>query len=244
MLDSAAAGRPDCRPMLGPLTDLLAATAAFVLGHFLLSAQPLRDELVGRLGERRFRGFYALFALAAFAWMLLAYRAAPWLALWSPPDWTRWLALALMLPACLLLVGGLTQRSPTLVGGERLAAEAPPARGFQSVTRHPFLVGTTLWALAHLAANGDAATAILAGGILLLSLGGMAHIDRRRARALGAAWGPIQLTTSRLPFLAVAQGRCRLDWAGIGWWRPLAGLALYALLIGAHPFVIGAPVLP
>lgn len=231
--------------MWSELADLSAATAAFVFGHFVLSAQPMRGELVERLGEGRFRGLYSLFALAAFAWMLLAYRAAPWIAVWEPPGATRWLALALLLPASILLVGGVTQRSPTLVGGEALAGEPlRPAQGFQSISRHPFLVATALWALAHLAANGDAASMILMGGILVLSLGGMAHIDRRRARSLGAAWGPIQLTTSRLPFLAVAQGRCRLDWAGIGWWRPLTGVLLYALLIGAHPHVIGVPVLP
>ncbi len=232
--------------MWSELTDLMAATAAFVIGHFVLSARPIRDSLVQQLGEGRFRGLYSLFALAAFTWMILAYRRAAYVEVWLPPDWTRWIPIALMLPACLLAVGGLTQRSPTLVGGEAALAGSVvrPAAGFLSISRHCFLNATALWALGHLAANGDGASIILMGGVLLLSIGGMAHIDARRARSLGAAWGPVQLTTSRLPFLALAQGRCTLDWRGIGWWRPLAGLALYALLIGAHPHVIGVPVLP
>jgi len=230
--------------MWSEFSDLIAATAAFVFGHLILSSGPVRGDLVARLGEGRFRGLYSLFAIAAFTWMLLAYRAAPWVELWLPPDWTRWITIALMLPACLLLVGGVTQRSPTLVGGEAAVQEGvlPPAEGFQSISRHCFLNATALWALSHLAANGDAASVVMMGGILVLSLAGMWHIDRRRARSLGAAWGPIMLTTSQLPFLAVAQGRCALDWRGIGWWRPLLGLLLYALLIGAHPHLIGVAV--
>ncbi len=228
------------------LTDLMAATAAFVFGHLILSAQSIRGRLVEQLGEARFRGLYALFALAAFAWMVMAFRRAAYVEVWLPPDWARWVTIVLLLPACILAVGGLTQRSPTLVGGDKPVAEGvtKPAQGFQSISRHCFLNATALWALGHLAANGDGAGIIMMGGVLLLSIAGMHHIDARRARSLGAAWGPIQLTTSCLPFYAVQQGRCRLDWQGIGWWRPLAGVALYAMLIGAHPHVIGVAVLP
>jgi len=231
--------------MWSQLSDLAAATAAFVFGHLILSSGPVRGQLVERLGEARFRGLYSLFVIAAFAWMLLAYRAAPYVELWLPPDWTRWIPIVLMLPACLLLVGGVTQRSPTLVGGEAAARDGvlAPAAGFQSISRHCFLNATALWALGHLAANGDAASALLMGGILVLSVAGMWHIDQRRARSLGAAWGPVVLTTSRLPFLAALQGRCRVDWRGLGWWRPLLGVVLYALLIGAHPHLIGVAVL-
>ena len=37
------------------LTDLLAATVAFVLGHFLLSSRALRTPLIQRLGAQGFR---------------------------------------------------------------------------------------------------------------------------------------------------------------------------------------------
>lgn len=227
------------------LTDLIAATVAFVLGHFLLSSRPLRTPLIQRLGPQGFRGLYSVMVLAAFVWMLLSYGRAPWVELWLPPDWTRHLAAALMPFAAILAVGGMTTPSPTLVGGEALEEKAgsrPLVQGFVTVTRHGFLCGTALWALAHLAANGDAATTILAGGILLLSVGGMWHIDRRRQETMAAAWGPIALTTSQLPFLAALQGRTRIDWRGIGLWRPLAGLLLYAGLYLGHPYIAGVPV--
>ena len=115
--------------------------------------------------------------------------------------------------------------------------------GILSVTRHPFLWGTGLWALAHLAVNGDAASILLMAGIALLSFGGMWHIDRRRAAALGSAWGPVALTTSVIPFAAILDKRTRLDGAGIGWWRPALGLLLYAVLLLSHGWLLGVPVL-
>ena len=81
-------------------------------------------------------------------------------------------------------------------------------------------------------------------GILVLSLGGMAHIDARRRAALGSAWGPIALTTSVMPFAAILAGRTKFDWAGIGWQRLLGGLALYLALLFAHEWLIGVSPVP
>jgi len=231
--------------MLSGITDLVAATTAFVLGHLLLSSQPLRAPLIERLGEKGFRGLYSLMVLAAFAWMLLAYGRAPYVELWLPPAWTRWVAIGLMPLAAFLVVGGLSTPSPTMVGGDRASkGDAPrPARGCLTISRHCFLAGTALWAIVHLLANGDMATTVLAGGILVLSVAGMWHIDQRRQLSLGAAWGPIQLTTSQLPFLAVLQRRTALDWRGIGWWRPLVAAALYAALLFGHEHIAGAPLI-
>jgi len=232
--------------MWSELSDLAAATAAFVFGHLLLSSRPLRTPLLQRLGEKGFRGLYSALVAAAFVWMLLAYGRAPYLEVWLPPDWTRWLPILLMPIACILVVGGLTTPSPTLVGGEHLAERAgsrPLVQGFLTVSRHGFLSGVALWALTHLAANGDGASLVMMGGILLLALAGMLHIDLRRQATMGAAWGPIQLTTSRLPLLAVLERRTRLDWRGIGWWRPLLGLLLYAALLYGHPHFAGVAVL-
>jgi uncharacterized membrane protein len=152
----------------------------------------------------------------------------------------------LVMPVAIFLVlAGITTTNPTMVGGEQRIAGSGPARtapGIISVTRHPFLWGTTLWAVSHLAANGTAAEVIVMCGILVLSLGGMAHIDQRREAAWGRDWGPIKLTTSVIPFGAILSGRCKLDWAGIGWWRPAGALVLYAALMHAHAWIIGVPV--
>jgi len=228
------------------LNALLAATSLFVGGHFLLSSEPLRARLVAGLGDRLFRGFYSLVMVAVFALMLVAYGEAPWISLWSPPTAFRVVPLLVMPFAAILLVASLTTPNPTMVGGETVLDGRPEsaAVGILTVTRHPFLWATALWAGSHLFVRGDAASIILLAGILVLSLGGMAHIDKRREAALGSGWGPVALTTSRLPFKAVLQGRCTLDLAGIGWARVLGGLALYALLLPAHGWILGVPILP
>ncbi len=227
------------------LNALFAATLFFVGGHFLLSSEPLRSRLVESLGGGVFRVGYSLVMLAAFAAMLAAYGAAPETPVWSPPPALKLVPVLVMPVAAVLLVAAVTTPNPTMVGGEKVLDGRPEsaAVGILTVTRHPFLWATALWAASHLFVRGDAASIILLVGILILSLGGMAHIDKRREAALGSDWGPVALTTSRLPFKAILQGRCKLDLAGIGWKRVLGGLALYALLLPAHGWLLGVPLL-
>jgi uncharacterized membrane protein len=231
--------------MNAELNALLAATLLFVGGHFLLSGEPLRARLLGILGETLFRCFYSLVMLAAFVAMLAAYGAAPQAPVWSPPAAFTLVPLLAMPVATVLLVAAVTTPNPTMVGGEKLLDGRPEsaAVGILTVTRHPFLWATTLWSASHLLVRGDAASIILFARILVLSLGGMVHIDKRREAALGGGWGPVALTTSRLPFQAILQGRCKLDLAGIGWARVLGGLALYALLLPTHGWILGVPLL-
>ncbi|MEO3428030.1 NnrU family protein [Pelagibius sp. CAU 1746] len=232
--------------MLDATNSLVAATLAFVGGHFLLSARPIRPFLAQRLGVQGFRLSYSALMGAALFWMILSYRSAPFLAVWTPAPAFAWVPLLVMPLAAVLLVAGLTSPGPTMVGGERFLDGAPgsPAVGILSITRHPFLWGTGLWALSHLLANGDFASMVMMGGIAVLSFGGMRHIDQRREAGLGAAWGPMKLTTSVLPFGAVLSRRTVVDWRGIGWWRPLLGLAVYAALLHLHRGFIGVSPLP
>ena len=219
-----SAGRRILGDMEASLSSLAAATAIFVGGHFVLSSRTVRKPMAARLGAGPWRGLYA--------------------GLWPSPAWARYLPLLVMPVAAVLAVAGMSTRNVTLVGGEA-AAEAPdPAPGIMRVTRHPSLWAVALWALSHLPANGDAASLILMGGILVLAFGGMAHIDARRRDALGAAWGPIELTTSVIPFAAIASRRTTMDWAGIGWQRPAGGVAIYLALLFAHQALIGVSPLP
>ncbi|MFQ5954629.1 MAG: NnrU family protein [Kiloniellales bacterium] len=226
------------------LSSLVAATATFVGSHFVLSSQAVRQPLIARLGERPFRGLYALLSLVVFIWMVAAYGRAPQVVLWPSTLWARHIPLVVMPIAAILAVAGLTTRNVTMVGAEASVEAGDPAPGIMRVTRHPFLWAVAVWAISHLAATGDAASLILMGGILVLALGGMAHIDARRRADLGSAWGPIALTTSVLPFAAVASGRASMDWAGIGWQRLAGGVALYFALFFVHELVIGVSPLP
>lgn len=228
------------------MNELLAATALFVGGHFLLSSAPVRRPLLQRLGSNGFQALYALAILSAFLWMLFSYGDAPFVNVWYPAPALAFVPQLLMPLAFFGIVAGLTTASPTAVGGQKLLSDMPQgaALGIFTITRHPFLWGTTLWAVSHLLVNGDAASIILMTGIAVLSLGGMHHIDLRREAELKAGWGPFALTTSLIPFAAVASGRSRIDWRGIGWWRPALALGIHILAMALHPSIIGVSPFP
>jgi uncharacterized membrane protein len=221
---------------MGPL---FLAMLGFVAGHFLLSAPPLRDRLVAAVGEKAFLGVYSLVMVAFLAWAVIAYRAAPALPLWDLGPVGRRLPLVVMPAALLLAVAGFTTRSATAVGGEAVLAAGRGANGIFTITRHPFLWGAGLWALAHLAANGDQASLILFGGIAVLSFGGMLAIDHKRAASGGEAWRRFSERTSVLPFAAALAGRTRVDWGGIGWLRLAAAVAIYLGLAAGHGWMFG-----
>lgn len=230
--------------MAGTIQALFLAVAVFVGGHFILSSVAVREGLIKALGVNGFRLLYSALAFAGLAWTIFAYSAAPVEALWPDSPALRHLPFLVMPFACILVVAGLSTQNVTMLAGERYLESPRPLWGIVTVTRHPALWGIGLWAVAHLLANGDSASVILFGGMAILAFGGMAHIDSRRRASLGSAWGPVELTTSVIPFLAAIQGRTRIDWAGIGLGRVAAGIALYIALILTHGWVIGVELLP
>jgi uncharacterized membrane protein len=229
--------------MTGSLSTLLVATLCFVGGHFLLSWPTVRARLVNALGEKAFAGVYSLAAVLLLGWTIVAYRHAPLVGWWDLGFPARALAVAVMPIALVLAVVGLATPNPTAVGGERFSDASRAVRGIVTITRHPFLWGVALWALVHLAANGDAASTILFAGMLVLALLGMPAIDHKRALRMGDAWRAIAAKTSVLPFAAAAAGRVKVDWKGIGWWRPALGAVLYVILLFGHGWLIGVRVI-
>ncbi len=230
--------------MLGSLNALFASTVLLVVGHFALSSMPVRMKLVGWLGETRYLVAYSALMLAAMIWMVMAYIRAPADPVWTTPGGLIWLPVILMPLAIFLIVAGLTTPSPTLAGTKLDDHNRDLTSGIIRVTRHPFLNGVSLWALVHLLVNGDTRSIVLFAGMFILSAGGMWHIDTRREYQYGADWGPVMLTTSAVPFVALIEKRTTMDWAGIGWWRVLLSVAVYLALIAAHGFVIGRPAWP
>ncbi|MEZ4435293.1 MAG: NnrU family protein [bacterium] len=236
-LADAAATAPDPAPTT--FAPLIAGLLLFVLGHFALSAAPLRARLVARLGEGPFSGLYSLVALAGLALMTWGHRVAPWVELWPKPTWTQTIPLHVMPIVMLLWVFGFTSKNPTAVAQGSHAA-APP-QGITAITRHPALWGFVLWALAHLPPNGDLASLLFFGGFLLLAVGGMWHIDRRRARTLGDAWHHYAAQTSVIPFAALLTRRARLRFTRADLIRLIAAAVLYIGFLHAHPLLFGVP---
>ena len=215
---------------------LALASAVFLATHFVPST-PLRAAITRSIGERGYLGLYVLVAFATIGWMVYAYHRAPVQPLWPA---LRLLPAIAMPFAFILVVCGVASRNPTAVGQDKALKDDEPARGILRVTRHPVQWGILLWAAAHLLARGDLKSAIFFGGFALLSALGMVLIDSRKARSLGEDWKRFAGATSNIPFVAIAQRRNRFDAGEIGFGKPLAGLALYAVFLLAHAWLFGA----
>jgi uncharacterized membrane protein len=214
------------------MTGLLAATAAFLLTHFVTST-PLRPKLVATLGEWPYRGVYSLAALATLAWMIWAYSGAPREQLWTG---LRELP-RLVMPLAFVLIACGYARNPTMVGADKLLKSEDPARGIIRITRHPLMWGIMLWAAAHLLARGERAASVFFFGFLVLAALGTILIDRRKGS--DPDFQRFKAVTSNVPFVAIAQGRNRLRWREIGWKRPAIGIAPFAVVFFLHPWISG-----
>jgi uncharacterized membrane protein len=195
----------------------------FLLAHSIPARPGVRGRLVAAFGERLYLALYSLLSLLLLTWLISAAVRAPLIPLWANSIASYHLALGQMLPACWLLVGGLTTTNPRSVS---LAGPAKSAKaGLPGLIRHPVLWGFALWAGVHAIANGDLVSLIMFGGFLLFSLAGMRLLDRRKRRQLGPEWK------------RVGQKR---GWSGRQLLLTLVGgTLLYLLLLGLHPLVIG-----
>ena len=119
--------------------------------HVLTTQRGLRARLIAAWGEGGYKSGYSvvsLLGLVLIVWGFADYRATGWIDVWHPPVAFKHLAIALMLPAVILVV-------------------ASYIRGRIYLTlKHPMLAGVKLWAAAHLIANGDLGSIILFGAFL------------------------------------------------------------------------------
>jgi uncharacterized membrane protein len=229
------------------MLSLIAAAAFFLLIHLLVSGTRVRDALTGRIGQGPYMSLFALASVAGLVWLGFAFaqtRDAPGnQVLWDIAPVTHGLQFVLQFLAVLFIVLGLSTPNPTSVRQEGALDRPDVVRGMLRITRHPFLWGVAIWALGHLLVNGDAASIVLFGSMLVLALFGTASIDAKRRRALGSKWDVFAAQTSNLPFLAIAQGRQRLALGEIGVVWILVAVAVYVVLLFAHPYLFGRAVL-
>jgi uncharacterized membrane protein len=230
--------------MTGSLLWLAVACAAFVGSHLLLAGTGLRGALIARLGQGGYLGLFVVISGATLAWAIWAYGEAPHVELWASGHVLKGLVWLVMAPAVLLVVGGNSTPNPSAVRQEGVLAKGEGPRGIFTITRHPLIMGIALWAVAHLLANGDGASVLLFGSLLLLALVGLKSQEARKRATIGEPWRRFEARTSFLPFVGPVTGRARLDLAGIGWIRLAASVVLYALLVVLHPWAIGVSPMP
>jgi len=221
-------------------TQLALAAAAFAAMHLLISGTRLRDALVARLGEGRYRGLFSLASAVVLAWLIWAYAQARQPALTALTDW-RWLGAALVLVSFLFIVLGLLTPGPTIVGAEKLLARGVEARGIHRITRHPFLWGIALWAAVHMLFNPETVNLLFFGAFVLVAVAGTFSLDAKRARLFGESWQRYAAQTSNLPFAAMLEGRNRLVPAELGWFKLVAAAATYAAFALLHARFFALP---
>ncbi|MDO8534329.1 MAG: NnrU family protein [Xanthobacteraceae bacterium] len=189
------------------MTLMLAGLFVFIAAHGFTTLRGPRTAVIARIGEGPYKILYALVSIAGV--LMIGYGFGAWRArgpveLWYPPVWTRHIAMALMLFASIAMV-----------------ATYAPGR-IKAALKHPMLVAVKAWAVAHLLANGDFATIVLAVVVLAWAVFARISMKWREPAAPVAATG----------------------WIGDAV-ALVGGLALYAFLAYLlHPYVIGVPVLP
>jgi uncharacterized membrane protein len=133
------------------LLVMILGLVLFLGVHSLTTQRELRASVIASTGEGGYKIGYALVSVAGLAlivWGFAHYRATGWIDVWYPPRALKHIAVALMLPAVILVV-------------------AAYLRGrIYTTVKHPMLSGVKLWAAAHLLANGDLGSIILFGSFL------------------------------------------------------------------------------
>ncbi|HKA52609.1 MAG TPA: NnrU family protein [Candidatus Binatia bacterium] len=225
------------------MSTLVLASVFLPLSHVGLSRSRLHELLVRKLGERRYLTLYKLITVAAFGWLITAYRRAPTHVVWITPIGVKLAMLPVVLVAFFLVVAGITTPNPTVVGAESLFDRPDIIRGILRMTRNSFLWGVGLWALTHVVSTGDLASVLMFGSIGALGFIGAPLLDAKQARHHGARWRAFAAATSSLPFLAIAQRRQQLVVAEIGWWRIALAVVLFLAALYGHQWAFGVSLL-
>lgn len=148
---------------------LVVGLILFLGVHLVPTSPELRDGLKERIGELPYKAIFSLLSLVGLVVIVLGYHKLQLHPgknpiLWDPPTWTRHIAVALMLPAMILLV-----------------ASVIPSR-IRTAVRHPMLIAIKTWAFAHLIANGDLGALLLFGSFLAFAVYDRISVKKRGAQ--------------------------------------------------------------
>jgi uncharacterized membrane protein len=138
--------------------------AIFFATHYFTAFRSRADGgLAQRLGRGPYMGLYSIVTLVGFVLMVWGFaNLKPWIPIWTPPGWTRHIAMLLMIPAMILIVAAYV-----------------PTGFMKKAVRHPMITAVTLWALAHVVANGDLASILLFGAFLIYGIVDRIAVKRR-----------------------------------------------------------------
>ena len=168
---------------------LIFGLALWIVAHAFKRAAPgARAALQARMGNVS-KGVFAAAIVLSVVLMVIGYRAAEFVPVWTPPAWGIHVNNLLMLAAVALFgVGNSKSR-------------------LRGRMRHPMLIGFATWCVAHLLVNGDVASLVLWTVLLVWALGEIALINAREPApepyAGGTLFGDIRLAVITVVVFAV-----------------------------------------
>ena len=155
------------------MTELILGLILFLGAHSVrIVADDWRTQKIQALGEKAFKGVYALISLLGLYLLVVGYGEArlQTVVLWNPPTATRHIGLLLMLLASILMVAAYIPRNHLKIR-----------------TGHPMVLSVKVWALSHLLANGNLADVLLFGAFLIWAV---LNFKSARARDRAQVQGP------------------------------------------------------
>jgi uncharacterized membrane protein len=194
----------------GRVTALIAGLVVFLGLHSTrIVADGARSRFIARYGAGPWRGLYSVVSVAGLALIVWGYGLtlqAP-VVLRDPPHWVREVTAAINLPASILFIAAYV-----------------PRNHLKAWLGHPMVLGTALWAVAHIVAVRTAADVLVFMAFLVWAVACYLSL---RARDRAAAVRPAAPQAARSA-LAVLIGMAL--WVVLGFWL--------------HGPVIGIPALP
>ena len=166
-----------------------------------------RTAMIARLGEKPWKGLYALLSIAGFVLIVWGFNQARQLPglLWEGSMGMRHVTSGLMLISFVLLVAAYV-----------------PRNGIKARLHHPMVLAVKVWAFAHLLSNGSPADVLLFGAFLVWAV-----LSFRAARArdrVAQTVYPAGTTSGTVITVVVGV----LAWAVFAFWA-------HGLLIGVRP---------
>ena len=138
------------------MTLLIVGLALWIVTHWMKRLAPNVRASLGDAGK----GIVAVVLFVGLVLMIIGYRSAPIIQVWSPP-------------AFLVHVNNLM-----MVVAVAVFAMAHTKGRLRGRMRHPMLTSVKIWSIAHLLVNGDLASIVLFGGMLVWAVGSVIMINR------------------------------------------------------------------
>ena len=156
------------------MTWLIIGVLIFCLAHLFPAVLPAtRAQLEQKFGEKPYRGVFSLIIVIALVVIVLGWKSAVPSAVYTPPMSPG------LIPALLVLIGFVLF----------VASQVPG--NLKRLLRHPQMIGTLCWSVAHLLTNGDSRSMALFGSLSVWALVEILMINRRDGATQKPAAAPV-----------------------------------------------------